>query len=404
MLKWLRRLFEGEGNEPKPPTVALPPPPLPDSPRLDRLRVLLSTDCEAALAQLRQIAGTADERAGLELVVAQASRGELDEVVRIEAARLYLQRGAPAEALTLLGPAQSLAALALRAEAYEQRGALAEASASLEKILACDIDAPGVRERLARLRERLGVAAPVVTSAGGDQTLFTAEPPRSPFRILAEAGRGGAAVVYRAEDEVLGRLVALKVYHQPAASRGQIEREAQLAASAAGAGVVRLFDLDLDAGWLALEWAEGGSLRDAIVAGDLGRLAPVSMWLGPLIEGLARLHAKGWAHGDLKPGNVLFSASGAALLGDFGQAKHVGERWSGGTVGYLSPARVAQEPVTLKDDVYALGRLVEEVLSVTHEQGAVQAFAALCLGEERPDSALALRAHPVVSAQSSSSD
>ena len=78
--------------------------------------------------------------------------------------------------------------------------------------------------------------------------------------------RGGAGAVYEAEDRELGRKVALKVYHHIERDRGQLAHEARVAAALAGPGVVRVLDADPAHGWLALEWAPLGAIRDHVRA------------------------------------------------------------------------------------------------------------------------------------------
>jgi serine/threonine protein kinase len=111
-----------------------------------------------------------------------------------------------------------------------------------------------------------------------------------------------------------------------------------------------------------------------------------------LLAAVARLHRLGWAHGDLKPGNVLFTSDRRPLLTDFGIARRPGEPWQGGTVGFLSPRRLSGAPASLADDVYALGRLLEDVASALGEKtpSSVRTLVERCLAEDRPSSAEAL--------------
>jgi serine/threonine-protein kinase len=348
---------------------------------------------DEAIHALRSMTGTSQEKEAIEALRKAARVAPLGEPLRLALAGLLQQRGEPAEALATLGSPATVGGLIFQADLRASQGDLAGACASLERVLARDIAAPGARERLERWRARLGLPSLSGEAPLQDGTLFTSATPTTPFRIVAEAGRGGAAVVYQAEDEGLGRPLALKVYHRPRDAREQIEREASLAAEAAGVGVVRIFDADLDQGWLALEWAPGGTLRDHLRC-DPAFLLPVDCWLPSLLAAVARLHRLGWAHGDLKPGNVLFASSGRPLLTDFGVARRPGEPWQGGTVGYLSPRRLSGAPASLADDVYALGRLLEDVASALGERTPppLRALAERCLADDRPPSAEALLA------------
>ena len=402
---WLRQIL-GIDEAPEEELVLAPPPPPPRAPAnepfsLQSLRSLGTSDevvAETALSALRSLIGGPHERTALEVILRAARRGAVDEKLRVQAAGLHLQRGELESAIALLDQPSSLDGLILRADVLAAHGDLPAACAALERVLARDIQAPGVLERLDRWRSKLGVPLRALAPEGHDATLFTAAQPTTPFRIVAEAGRGGAAVVYEASDESLGRSIALKVYHRPGDHREQMEREALVAAQVAGPGVVRVLDANLDEGWLALEWARGGTLREAIRQGDRARLLPVSQWLEPLVAGLARAHAAGWAHGDIKPGNVLLLSGGAPLLADFGLARKPGEDWAGGTPGYLSPERIAGRPASLSDDVYALGRLLDDVRALVGDEAGPEAreLLELCLGAGRPTTAEALLGHPAL--------
>lgn len=400
-MSWWRWLL-GDDTPAPPPAPAKPPrvvpTPLPATSEVQALRRLRglsrgeALDTGEAVAALRAMAGTSQERDALDAVRRALRTAPLDEPLRVAAAELFFQRGEHDEALAMIEQVASLGGLSLRAEIQAAAGDLAGACASIERVLARDIAAPGARERLARWRTRLGLPLPGAEVVSQDATLFTAARPTTPFRIVAEAGRGGAAVIYEAEDESLGRRLALKVYHRPQDAREQIEREAHVAVEAQGPGVVRVYDADLEAGWLALEWAHGTTLREHLRRRDLAWLLPLDAWLPALLDALARLHRLGWAHGDLKPGNVLFRAPGQPLLADFGVARRPGETWSAGTIGYLSPSRLAHQPVALSDDVYAVGRLLEDVAAVLGDQAppSLRALAARCLADDRPADATAL--------------
>lgn len=367
-MSWWRRILGL--SSPAPPAPGHPPRPLPaplpatsEVAALRKLRGMARGEplpADEAVVALRSMAGTIQEREALDALRKASRLAPLDEPLRVVVAELLQQRGDPAEALALLGSPASTGGLLLLADLRAATGDLPAACSALERVLARDIATPGARERLERWRGLLGLPSLSGEVLHQDATLFTSAAPSSPFRIVAEAGRGGASVVYRAEDTLLLRTLALKVYHRPREHREQIAREAAVAVEAAGIGVVRILDVDLDQGWLAMEWASGSSLRERLRSSPAS-LLPVEPWLGPLLRAVARLHRLGWVHGDIKPGNVLLSSSGAALLSDFGIARRPGEAWQGGTLGYLSPQRLAGAPAALSDDVYAVGRVLEDI-------------------------------------------
>jgi len=148
------------------------------------------------------------------------------------------------------------------------------------------------------------------------------------YRIDAPIGRGGMGVVFRASHVTLGRAVALKVLRDdddPDPERiARFVREARLVAALSHPGIVGIYDAGVVAGtaYLAMEWVEGRSLRDAIRAGDLTLSARIHI-ARTLAESIAFAHEHGIIHRDLKPGNVMLDARGSPKLLDFGLAKRV---------------------------------------------------------------------------------
>ncbi|NUQ78216.1 MAG: serine/threonine protein kinase [Polyangiaceae bacterium] len=235
---------------------------------------------------------------------------------------------------------------------------------------------------------------------------MAATPGKSPFRLLREVARGGAGAVYEAEDELLGRRVAFKVYHGRSEDRSLLEREIRTAASLAGPGVIRIFDASPGDGWIAIEWIARGSVRDVLRSGDIAALLPIVRWARPLARALSRVHAAGIAHADVKPANVLLRKLGEPVLGDFGIARPFGEAGDAGSAGYVSPERLSGRASDPRDDIYGFGRVLEDVLNGIEAKGgsvdagelrAMRALAGRCIGPDagRPgDGAELLRALP----------
>jgi eukaryotic-like serine/threonine-protein kinase len=343
----------------------------------------------AAFARLR---ASSNEARALDALLARDAAVALPEEMAIRVASALADRGESVRAIPLLEKRSSPGALLLLSDFEAERGEVEHALALVERVVARDLDFAGARERLARHRTALGVAAPAPLPSASS-TLVGPRETDAPFVLLREVARGGAGAVYEAEDRELGRRVALKIYHDDSRGRTQLAHEARVAASIAGRGIVRVFDVDLDRAWLALEWAPHGSLRDAIRAKNSETLEPAEKWAIPLARALARVHAAGWVHLDVKPANVLFDASGEALLGDFGIARRIGESSPQGSFGYLSPERIGGAPCSPKDDVYGFGRVIEEVLAVSPSE-TWRAVADLCLvkGGDRPADGAAVEA------------
>jgi tRNA A-37 threonylcarbamoyl transferase component Bud32 len=378
-------------GEPPPPAPAPPKtetapgvPPMPKE--LERLlRVGLPggpTDAEAldAFAALR---GTVEESRMVEELARSAQMRKLPDPLLLELGATLLDRGEHEGANRVLSAASSSPALLLLADLAERRNDLPNALAMIERVLLRDLDHPGARERHRRWRSQLGFDLEQKPIAAG--ATVVAREPDAPFDLLREVGRGGAAAVYQAVDRELGRHVALKVYHQPERDRSQLAHEARVAVKLEGAGIVRVFDVDPDHGWIALEWAPLGALREQIRARELGRLLPISSWAVPLARALARVHAAGWVHHDVKPANVILSRSGAPILTDFGTARRIGEPPPPGSLGYISPERMKGRASDPRDDVYGFGRVLEDVLDAVDNELATarfRAFASTCAGPD----------------------
>ena len=338
---------------------------------------------EDALYIFAQLRATPDEARAVEELVRTTQVRRLPETLLLALGGALVDRGELDIAERALAGATSSSALVLLGDLAERRGDIPTALSLVERVLLRDLDHPGARERHRRWRSQLGYEIEHKAVAPG-ATVVTREPD-APFDLLREVGRGGAAAVYEAIDRELGRHVALKVYHQPERDRDQLAHEARVAVDLEGPAVVRVFDLDPDHGWIALEWAMHGTLRESVRARDLTRLLPIERWAFPLALALARVHAHGWVHHDVKPANVLLARSGASILTDFGIARRIGEPSPAGSLGYLSPERLAGRVSDPRDDVYGFGRVLEDVLHVVTEEAIAARFRPLALACTGPD-------------------
>ena len=347
----------------------------PDGPPLD--------DALLLFARLRR--SPHEARAIEELVILSASR-TLPEPLALAAASALVDRGESATALRLLSSATSPHALLLLADLHAEKGSLPVAVALVERVLLRDFDCPGARERHERWRAFLGLVHAAERDEANAPTLVTSEP-ETPYVLLREVGRGGAATVYEAEDREIGRRLALKMYHDGVRDRAQLEHEAKSAVLLAGPGVVRVLDVDPHHGWISLEWAPLGSLRDQMRARRRETLFPIERWALPLATTLARIHAAGWVHMDVKPANVLLATRARPLLADFGTARRIGEPSVPGSMGYVSPERLAGRPCDPRDDVYGFGRVVEDALQFCGDESSeltarLRSLASACVAPE----------------------
>jgi len=336
---------------------------------------------EEALGIFARVRTTPGEGRAVERLLAREAREPLPEPLLVAVAAALVDRGEPESAARALVRAGSCAALQVRADALATLGDLPGAIVLAERVLLRDIDWPGARERHRRWSTALGQAP--LPRVDTTSTLVTSRP-EGPFRLLRELGRGGAGAVYEAEDRDLGRRVALKLYHRPDRDRAQLLHEARVAVALAGRGVVRVFDVDPDHGWLAMERAPVGTLQSLLRPGSPHALADLEGWAVPLADALGRVHAGGWVHGDVKPANILLRARLEPLLSDFGVARRAGEPSAPGSAGYVSPERLAGRASDPRDDVFGFGRVLEAALDALTD-GAASAWrelAAACTGPE----------------------
>ena len=201
------------------------------------------------------------------------------------------------------------------------------------------------------------------------------------YRIDGLIGRGGMAAVYRADDQALGRQVAVKVFTPATEGIDDADRrrsETALLASLTHPSLVTLYDAAKDPEtnreFLVMELVEGQDLREILRHGAIPPHDATRM-LADLSEGLHVIHSRGIVHRDVKPANVLLSPAHLptrrwnAKLADFGIARLLDEsRLTAtgriiGTPGYLSPEQVRGEQVGSAADIYSLGLLMLEALT-----------------------------------------
>ena len=193
------------------------------------------------------------------------------------------------------------------------------------------------------------------------------------YLVKAFIASGGMASVYRAQDQVLEREVALKIIHPHLATDKsfveKFRREAKMAASLSHPNLVNVFDQGTDSQiiFLVMEFVPGINLRDAL--NDFGALTPDRALeiLEPLTSGLAAAHSAGILHRDLKPENVFLSDNGTVKLGDFGLAREISSHTQTGSVvgtaAYLSPELVLRGQADARSDIYSLGVMAFEMLT-----------------------------------------
>jgi len=194
------------------------------------------------------------------------------------------------------------------------------------------------------------------------------------YSVLRTLGTGGMATVYLAMQQSLEREVALKVMAPVLAANAdfceQFLKEGRITAKLSHPHLVTVHDIGSYRGtyYMASEYLSAGSLRERLQSG-LGAYEALNI-AHDIASGLTYAHEMGFVHRDVKPGNILFRATGAAVLADFGIAKAIKSMSSAtmagnaiGTPDYMSPEQAQASQVDGRTDIYSLGAVLFEMLA-----------------------------------------
>lgn len=189
------------------------------------------------------------------------------------------------------------------------------------------------------------------------------------YKLLSKLGEGGMGAVYKAEELLTHRTVALKVLRKDLAAstmaEARFKREAQLAGLLNHKNVAACHSAGTVNGvrYLAMEFVDGETLMDRCkrTGGKLSESDALRI-IGEVAQGLAHAHSKGVVHRDIKPANILLGADGSVKISDFGTAKSFADDAALsvkgtiiGTPYYISPEQVRAEPADHRSDLYSLG-------------------------------------------------
>jgi len=195
------------------------------------------------------------------------------------------------------------------------------------------------------------------------------------YRVTAELGSGGMAVVYKAIDLELGRQVAVKLLREGYADDNaflvRFQQEARAAASLDHPNIVSIYDVGRDGQlyYIVMEYVEGQSLKSLLRAGTP---LPVGEALDLAIQicaGVGAAHRGGLIHCDMKPQNILITPDGRVKVLDFGIARALKAKATGSdeitwaTPQYAAPEQMQGRPTGPATDVYAIGVILYEMLT-----------------------------------------
>src|ERR1700736_2851147 len=194
------------------------------------------------------------------------------------------------------------------------------------------------------------------------------------YRILSRLGSGGMADVFLAEDEQLGRKVALKLLHRRySEDPGFVERfrrEAQAAAGLQHPNIVSVYDRGSFDGtyYIAMEYVPGRSLKQLIrQEAPIDPVRAIDITI-QILKAARFAHRHGVIHRDLKPHNVIIDDSGHVKVTDFGIARAGASDMTEtgsimGTAQYLSPEQAQGHAVSETSDLYSIGVVLYEMLT-----------------------------------------
>ena len=208
------------------------------------------------------------------------------------------------------------------------------------------------------------------------------------YRIVELLGAGGMGAVYKAYDEKLRRVVALKVLTPEAVAQADRRRrflqEARAASALNHPHILTVYEIGEADGkpYMVTEYVQGETLRQKIAAGSLLIKDALEIAL-QVAGGLAKAHEHGIVHRDLKPENLMISRDGYAKILDFGLAKLIGRRLHPllandstektliqvktqagmilGTINYMSPEQLLSQRVDLRSDIFSFGIVLYEM-------------------------------------------
>jgi predicted Ser/Thr protein kinase len=197
---------------------------------------------------------------------------------------------------------------------------------------------------------------------------------RQRYDILAEVGRGGMGIVYKARDRETGAVVALKVLKpEIAADAAVIERfksELLMARKITHKNVCRIYELLRfgNAAVISMEYVEGETLRQFLTRYSAASIRKGGQWASQICDALSEAHAQGIVHRDLKPENIVIDSDGNVKVMDFGIARSLETTTATtgvmlGTPAYMAPEQAECKPTDTRSDIYSLGLVLYEMFT-----------------------------------------
>jgi serine/threonine-protein kinase len=195
------------------------------------------------------------------------------------------------------------------------------------------------------------------------------------YRIIELVGEGAMGVVYKAQDSVLDRIVAIKVMNDSIARQEDLRKrflhEAQAAGSLSHPNVVCIYDLGEVEGhlFIAMEFVHGVDLERLIELAEPLTLQARLDIIIDVLTGLAFAHKRGIIHRDIKPANIRIGEDGRAKIMDFGVAHLASSSMTStgsilGTPTYMAPEQITEGKTSPATDIFAVGGVLYQILTL----------------------------------------
>ncbi len=274
-----------------------------------------------------------------------------------------------------IGSYYNLAMVMEKSEEFE------EALSIYERILGLDYYYQDVASRIYNVKKRVEASSGArvsrelyaQTNVGLPTDTDPKEEKKARYKMMEVIGHGGMGVVYKAEDMILGRVVAYKVlpkgFSENPNAINFFQREAKATAALNHSNIVTVFDMDQDEKgdfYITMEYIEGSTLKEILSKQKVLSVPAVVLIAGQVCKGLGYAHNKNIVHRDIKPGNIMWTQDKVVKIMDFGLAKVLKEVMKdqtmvGGTPFYMSPEQTLGEGVDHRADIYSLGVTIFEM-------------------------------------------
>jgi serine/threonine-protein kinase len=195
------------------------------------------------------------------------------------------------------------------------------------------------------------------------------------YQLFETLGVGATSRVVRGFDPMIGRHLAIKLFHSELAigeARDRFLREARVVGQLTHPNIITLHDMGIEEStqtpYLVMEFIDGTPLDRLLEKGTLP-LPRACAWIAHAAEALDVAHTRGVIHGDVKPANILITADGKVKLTDFGMARVAKRDTSDspllGTPAYWCPEQIMGRPQDARSDIFSLGVVLYEMVTGT---------------------------------------